>query len=274
MLEPNDHNLPLGSKLYPILVGSFNAQAKLIKERLSGKKSVFYTPTELLRPSDKGLLDETEKIVPVISAIWDAGGKRLYRSIGFDAERWRVNNEYLRRAIKESVLDFAASTQQTFRDDFNLNYEEIKDEIRAEIAAGRLAAGETTDQLTRRIMHYFQDTNRFRARRIAQTEAVRAHHLATVWSARDSKVVVGWQWVETSASCPVCHAIATDANNPTGRRIVRLGQNFAVRGNNPTYKNIQFPPAHPFCRCTIKAILDAAYSGDSKPITWSPAWAA
>ena len=153
-----------------------------------------------------------------------------------------------------------------------MNYEEIKQAIRDEITAGRLAAGETTEQLARRIQKYFVDSNRFRARRIAQTEAVRAHHLATVWSARDSKVVVGWQWVETSASCPFCHAIAVDVNSPTGKRTIRLGQNFAVRGKNPDYKDIKHPPAHPFCRCTLKAILDAAYSGDSNPIFWSASY--
>jgi len=268
-IEPNDHNLPLGSRLYPILVGSFNAQARLVKERLTGKKSIFYTPAELLRPSDKGLLEEYERIVPVITGIWDKSGKRLYRAVGLDPERWRVNSEYLKGAIRASTLNFAESTQATFHEDFNGHYDMLKHAIRAEIELGRLGAGDSTDQLTKRLMKYFQDNNRFRARRIAQTEAVRAHHLAMQWSAKDSGVVAGWQWVETSASCPICHAIAKDVNNPTGRRTVKLGQIFAVRGTNPDYKNIRHPPAHPFCRCTLKAVLEPSYTQDDKPIDWS-----
>lgn len=274
MLEPNDHRLPLGSRIYPILVKSFNAQGRLVLDRLAGRKSMFYTPAELLRPSDPGLVDELEAIVPQISMIWDAGGKRLRSEVGLDPERWRVTSEFLRSAIRSATLSFAESTQASFAEAFRANYEATKAQIRAEIDAGRLQAGETTDQLSKRLRKYFQDSNRFRARRIAQTEATRAHHQAKEWSAIDSQVVVGWEWVTTSASCKICDAIAKDMNNPSGRRRIRLGQNFAVIGNDPKYKDIRFGPAHPHCRCTIRAILDAVHSGDPTPVSWSQAWTA
>jgi len=273
-VEPNDHNLPLGSRIYPILVKNFNAQGRLVLDRLAGRKSIFYTPAELLRPSDPALVDDIEQIIPHISLIWDKGGKRLRSEIGLDPDRWRVTSEFLRAAIRTATLSFAESTQASFVEDFQQNYDAAKNAIRAEIEAGRMNAGETTEQLAKRIQKYFQDTNRFRARRIAQTEAVRAHHQAKEWSAVDSQVVVGWEWITTSASCKICDAIARDMNNPSGRRRIRLGQNFAVIGDNPAYKNVRFPPAHPHCRCTIRAILDSVYSKDPTPVTWSQAWAA
>ena len=271
MTEPNDFNLPLGSGLYRRLLASFNEQGRLAVERARGEKraDVFYAPAELLRPSDPQLVDEADAFIPEIAGIWEKSGKRLYLEIGFDPERWRVVSESLRGAIRDSVLDFAVSTQATFRDDLFATYDDLKAAIRREIDEGRLQSGESMPELTKRLMKYFRDTNRARARRIAQTEATRAHHLARERSAKDAGVVVGWEWRATSASCPVCDAIAADSSSPDGLRRVKLGQPFAFVGKNPAYRTIQFPPAHPHCRCTTLPILDPVYSGDPKPIYWS-----
>lgn len=270
-VEPNDHNLPLGGKLYSPIKRSFDAQARLVLDRLkAGRKSAFFTPAELLGPNDPQLRDELPRIIPEITGIWDKSGKRLYGEIGFDPNRWRVTSEYLRSAIQDSAMQFAESTQATFREDLALTYEQIRQEIRDDIEASRLREGESVSQLTKRVAKYFQDTNRWRVRRIAQTEATRAHHLARERSAIETGgVVQGWEWVTTSQSCPICDAIARDVNNPTGKRQVRIGIPFAIRGTNPVYSSLRFPPAHPSCRCTSRAILDPIYSGSLTPTTWS-----
>ena len=270
-VEPNDHNLPLGGKLYGPIKASFDTQAKLALERIRyGKKQLFYTPKELLGPNDPQLRDELPKIIPEITAIWDKSGKRLYGEIRLDPDRWRVTSEYLRSAIYDASMTFCESTQATFIDDFALTYDQIREKIRQEIEAGRLKEGESLSQLTNRVAQYFRETNRWRARRIAQTEATRAHHLARERSAVDTGgVVQGWEWVTTSASCPICDAIARDVNNPTGRRRIRLGQPFAIRGDSPVYRVLRFPPAHPHCRCTTRPILDPIYSGSLEVVTWS-----
>ena len=270
MPEPNDHKLPLGGRIYPVILRSFNAQAQLVKARINGeKKNVYYTPDELLRPDDPNLLDEYGAIVPEITGIWDRSGKRLLGEIGFDPSAWRVTSEYLRQSIQESVLDFCTETQASFRDDLFATYDQLKQAIRQEIDQGRLQNGESTSELTKRIMAYFRDSNRFRARRIAQTEAVRAHHNAREQSAKDTGVVIGWEWVTTSASCPICDAIANDPENPSGKRIIPIGERFATRGNNPNYRVIKYPPAHPFCRCTVKAVLNPAYNPNQKTVVFS-----
>ena len=271
MTEPNDYNLPLGSGLYRTILKSFNEQGRLVVDRVRGERrtEIWYAPDELLRPSDPSLLDEVDAFIPEITGIWERSGKRLYVEIGLDAARWRVASEFLRSAIRDSVLDFAESTQATFRDDLRLTYEEIKAAIRKELDEGRLQAGESMPQLTKRLLKYFRDGNRPRARRIAQTEATRAHHLARERSAQEAGVVVGWEWLTTSASCPVCDAIAKDESSPDGKRRVKLGEPFAFIGKNPEYREIRFAPAHPHCRCTALPILDPIYSGDPTPIYWS-----
>jgi hypothetical protein len=272
-VEPNDHNLPLGGKLYPPIKRSFDAQARLVVDRLNaGRKSTFFTPAELLGPNDPQLRDELPRIIPVISGIWDKSGKRLYGEIGFDPERWRVTSEYLRSAIQDSAMQFAESTQATFREDLALTCEQIRQEIRDDIEASRLREGESLSQLTKRVAKYFTETNRWRARRIAQTEATRAHHLARERSAIETGgVVQGWEWVTTSQSCPLCDAVARDVNNPTGKRRIRIGMPFAIRGTNPVYSTKRFPPLHPACRCTVRAVLDPIYSGSLEVPTWSQA---
>jgi hypothetical protein len=271
MNEPNDFNLPLGSRVYRTILGSFNDQARLVIDRVRSEKrsDIFYAPSELLRPSDPSLIDEMDAFIPEFAGIWEKSGKRLHLEIGLNPDRWRVVSEALRGAIRDSVLDFAVSTQATFRDDLFATYDELKAAIRRDIDEGRLQNGESMPELTKRLMKYFRDSNRARARRIAQTEATRAHHLARVRSAKDAGVVVGWEWRATSASCPVCDAIASDETSPDGLRRVKLGQPFAFVGKIPEYRQIDFPPAHPHCRCTTLPILDAAYSGDPAPIHWS-----
>ena len=271
MIEPNDFNLPLGNGLYKTILANFNAQAALVVDRLKAeRRSVFYTPQELLRPSDLQLLDDMDAFLPEIMGIWDKSGKRLYFEVGLNPDRWRVTSEFLRSAIQDSTLDFAESTQATFRDDLFATYDALRQAIRQEIDEGRLLNGESMPELTKRLMKYFRDSNRPRARRIAQTEATRAHHLARERSAVETGgVIVGWSWRITSASCPVCIAIAEDDTSPDGMRRVKLGQPFAFIGTNPAYREIMFPPAHPHCRCTTIPLLDPVYSGDPTPIYWS-----
>lgn len=270
-VEPNDHNLPLGGRLYGPIKASFDAQARLVVDRLrAGRKSAYFTPAELLGPRDPQLRDQLERIIPEITGIWDKSGRRLYGEIKYDMTRWRVTSEYLRSAIMDATLAFCDSTQATFREELGLSYERIREQIRLEIEKGRLQEGESASQLTNRVAQYFRETNRWRARRIAQTEATRAHHLARERSAIETGgVVQGWEWVTTSQSCPICDAIARDVNNPTGRRQTRIGMAFAIRGDSAVYRNLRFPPAHPHCRCTTKAILDPIYSGSLTPTTWS-----
>jgi len=269
-VEPNDHKLPLGGKLYGPIKRSFDAQGRLVVERLRrGYKSAYFTPAELLGPQDPQLRNELPAIVPTITGIWDKSGRRLYAELGFDPDRWRVTSEFLRASIYEAANDFCVATQETFRTDFGLTYDAIREEIRKEIDAGRLQSGESMSQLTNRLLKYFQEGNRWRARRIAQTEATRAHHLARERSAKETGVVLGWEWVTTSASCPVCDAIARDVNNKSGKRLIKLGQAFAINGTNPTYRVKRFPPAHPHCRCTVKAVVDPLYTGDPVPVQWS-----
>lgn len=271
MIEPNDHNLPLGSGMYRVILKSFNAQGRIVVERVRGERrsDVFRAPSELLRPGDPSLIEDVDAFVPEITRIWERSGRRLYADIGFDPDRWRVVNEFLRSAIRRSVLDFAVSTQKTFHDELLENYASTLDAIRDELDKGRLQSGEAMPQLAKRIMQFFRDGNRARARRIAQTEATRAHHVAREQSARQSGVVVGWEWVATSASCPLCDAIASDSSSPDGRRRVKIGQPFAFVGSKSSYREVRFPPGHPHCRCTTRPILDAAYSKDPTPVYWS-----
>ena len=71
-------------------------------------------------------------------------------------------------------------------------------------------------------------------------------------------MVSGWEWLPSSGACPICLAIAARA------RFVKLGQPFAVIGDNPVYSTIKFPPAHPNCTCTYLQILI-----DEHPPNWS-----
>ena len=119
--------------------------------------------------------------------------------------------------------------------------------------------GDSVAELTKRVKKVFDGAETWRARRIAATEAARAVHAAQLQAAEDSEVVAGLEWLVSDDACPLCQKIASEA------RYMRLSQSFAVIGDNPHYKQIKYPPAHPSCQCAVVEVLKPEYGGPEDP---------
>lgn len=193
-----------------------------------------------------GALKMSERMTPIISAVWEQSGTRFASRVGLDPDEWSVVNPHVADRIERASLAFCKETNATTSTDLQAAI----DRLRAHLHEGIVNEGESIEQFTKRVQRVFETAEKSRARTIAQTETSRAVHAAQNDAAEKSGVVTGWRWQLSSDACPVCVAIA--ARNP----VVRLGQPFAVIGKNPHYSHIFMPPAHPNCNCTAQEVLD------------------
>ena len=202
-----------------------------------------------------GLLEMAQRMTPMLTYTWEYASQRFAPRVGLDPNAWSVVDVNTARMIKDAALAFCDSTNATT----SLQLEDALAKTREELNAGVVDRGESIEKLTKRINKIFDTAETWRARRIAQTETSRAVHAAQEQTAIASGVVTGWRWLLSSDACPLCHKVAREAS------AVRLGQPFAVVGDDPNYSVVKFPPLHPHCNCTVVEILD---------VDEQPEWAA
>jgi hypothetical protein len=261
--EKNTYGLPRGDKIRRELRAWFGRQRKAV---------LHYIATGEIRTKDEsggdlppsipdfdafglGSLPMSERMVPLIGAIWDDAGQSFNARLGLDPDSFSVTNPNTKEAVEKATLEFCESTNATT----HLELTEALQKTREAIAEGLIVRGDSVADLTKRVNEIFSGAETWRARRIAATEASRAVHAAQEMSAIDSEVVTGWKWLLSADACPLCQTVA--------RRVpaVRLGRPFAIIGDNPAYANISHPPLHPGCQCSLQEVLD---------IDPQPEWAA
>lgn len=204
-----------------------------------------------------GGLKMSERFVPLLSAYWDDAGKRFRSRVDLDPDVWDVTTPGLQAKIETAALDFCEATNKTT----SLQLAEALNRTKEELIAGVVTRGESVAKLTKRVNAVFDNAEKWRARRIAQTEASRAVHAAQEQAAAESGVVAGWEWLLSSDACEKCLEVASKA------KYVKLGTPFARNGDGP-YGTIKFPPLHPHCNCTCLEVLTPEFGGP-KDVDWA-----
>lgn len=158
-------------------------------------------------------------------------------SISFDLFNIAVKKELLKQTTKFSK-ELIGTTEEI---------------IRSTIASG-LEAGESIDKLADRVQERLgNDSNRYRAERIARTETIYGSNAGAELGYYQSEVVEGKQWLTAidERTCDFCE----DMNN----RIELLGSSFDISDIDLNFDysdgQMPYPPLHPNCRCTIIPIL-------------------
>jgi hypothetical protein len=261
--EPNTFNLPEGDDVRKELVRMFRAQQREILGRINPPIKSTIDPTAAGLPGPdwwaQQTLAEVERMTPLIEAYWQTAGEGLYSRIGLDPNAWQVTSPYTQEAIRSATFEFCDATNAT-------TSQEIHDalaDLEQSLEEGITQTGDSVRVLTDRVLAIFDNAERWRARRIAQTETARAVHSAQQTAGADSGVISGWEWLLSTGACPICYEIAENA------RYVRVGQSFATVGNHPTYSDIRHPPAHPGCRCTLLEVLLPEYGGPIDQPQWT-----
>ena len=128
------------------------------------------------------------------------------------------------------------------------------------VIATNIVEGEPTSKLKPAIREFFDDTYaKHRAERIARTETIWAFNEGAVEGYKQSRVVEAKQWITANDDrlCEWC--------GPMDGRIVGLADNYHNIGDdfigneggtlNLDYEDVQHPPLHPSCRCSIIPVL-------------------
>lgn len=206
--------------------------------------------------ADFGLGDDelASRMTPLLQLIWADAIEGFAPRVGIDPKNWSVTNPRIGEAIDAASLALSESTNATT----SLALDDALAKVRESLLAAHTGETLSYDDLTKAINAIFDTASQSRARTIAVTESARAVHAAQELLAIQSEVVTGWKWLLSSDACPMCQTIARRCP------VVRLGQDFAVIGDNPSYSHIRFPPAHPRCQCSMVEVLDI----DEQP-TWS-----
>jgi SPP1 gp7 family putative phage head morphogenesis protein len=113
-----------------------------------------------------------------------------------------------------------------------------KDEIRALVGQATQEGWSPAD-LASAIRAHGVTASASRAHLIAVTETASAYSAGSVLAYQDSGVVSGKQWIITDDACEICAPLAD--------KIVALDESFA--------DGIDYPGAHPACRCAIAPVL-------------------
>lgn len=203
-----------------------------------------------------GRLAMSERFTPMISAYWDRGGRAMRARLDLDPDEWEVTYPGLAAKIEEATLQFCDATNETT----SLELNEALDRTREELTAGLFTRGESIPQLTKRVNEVFDRAEKWRARRIAQTEASRAVHASQEQAAIESGVVAGWEWLLSSDACERCQRVGREA------QFVKMGTPFEIakEGRGP-YDVTKFPPLHPHCNCTCVEVLTPEFGGPVGP---------
>lgn len=242
--ERNTFGLPTGEPIRRELRQIFRAQRTRVLAVLERRKKDAGDPL----PDRLPALDPEPMVpvmTPIIQGYWDRSGVQFCAKIGFDPDKWRVTNPHTQNKIQGAALAFCTATNATT----SLALQDALAATRQALVDGVVTRGESVPVLTKKVNAIFDSAEKFRARRIAQTEASRAVHAAQEEAGRQSGLVAGWEWLLSGDACPLCQTIGRRA------RFVQLGQAFAVVGDNPTYSEIRYPPGHPHCNCTIVEVL-------------------
>lgn len=208
---------------------------------------------------------KVKRFIVAIDGEIEAGG--LKARVGLrqkDAGEWDIRSTAIYDQIRTHVIKLAESTLADIKASTLEETQRVISEIQGEVLAGQ-QAGENMRDRVKRIERFFGEESRWKARRIATTEASRAANWGYLAATADADWIVGYEWLLSADACPQCKAVGTVANGQPRR--VKKGSPFATgQSKDPFYATIQAPPLHPGCRCTLTGIIE-----DDAPREWDEA---
>lgn len=118
------------------------------------------------------------------------------------------------------------------------NAQKLADTLNTELAQG-FARGETYDKLTKQITDKFETVSRNNAYRLIYTEGTYVMNESSIQGFSEDFEQYEYSIVEDGHACPICTALD--------------GKVFNIRDRVP---GVNFPPMHPWCRCSFKIHVD------------------
>lgn len=185
-----------------------------------------------------------EKLVPVLTNLADQQGALALVFAGDDQNVFRFSAKF-DAIIKQNTRRMASR--------FN---DETIDLLNTTLAEG-IALGESLGKLKSRVEDVYSTSKGYRAARISRTETLRASNEATNEAYRQTGYVTSKEWYVNPGADEECAAF--------DGKVVGLDDSFIKQGESYTftgadgeeqtatneYDDVDSPPLHPNCRCTI-----------------------
>lgn len=125
-----------------------------------------------------------------------------------------------------------------------------------------LSNGESISELSDRVSSVYGEATSYRSDRVARTESLNAGNSATLDAFQQNPAVVAMTWFANPDACPYC----ADLDGTT----VGLEDSFVSQGDSvdvgddsyqADYGDVNTPPLHPNCACTIVPEIDTGTAG-------------
>lgn len=221
-----------------ILRKLFNVQRLAVLRKLEGKA---INPDDYLFDVDETATTFSVSLKPLIRGIIKEEGNLALELVGVK-DQIDMTVARIIKYLNETPIKFSTEVAKT-----------TNDGIRDAIATG-VGEGEGIGKIAKRINDLFDGYETSRAKMIARTETSRSTNFATDEGYKQSGVVTGKQWLtamdeRTDEEC-------ADMDG----KIVEIDDEFLQEGDTIggltlDYGDIEYPPLHNNCRCTIIPII-------------------
>ena len=240
-------------KLYKtMLAGVWAKQEKIIIANLKKMKKAWLSKDkidDLLYPVSQFEKELSSNALEIDLAIIDKQGKIEMAQIAATDVVFDVTNPEVQNWLKSYTPKFSKALEEisTMR-------------LRRELTAG-MGAGEGIPDLMKRVNNTYAHWNKVRSETIARSEALRASNRASIEAYKQSGVVKKKVWIThfSPETCEICRSL----NN----KVISIKKNFFNQGDiaragkqtmRLDYENVESPPLHPRCRCTVAAHIEEA----------------
>ena len=275
MAEANAFNLPNGQPIASAWSRVIRNQKVALRKILDNAR--FANATIISNGIDEGLrvwrkdldayTDElTGRMLPYMTTMITRSGNTIRTRAGYaKADDWFIRDSRRVRALESTVLDLCQDTLDVIAAEAG----EKVTQLRRELIAGEIDDGAGGwKNLYTSLDKYFESSSKWRSARIARTEGSRAANWGIREAAEELDDMVGFEWLMAPGACSVCLEAGRNADGKAKR--IRKGEPF-VRNYGPKitnegdperertipeeYRQINFAPIHPNCRCSIKPIF-------------------
>lgn len=221
-----------------------NAFVKYFSEAKSrAMKAILEKKSKAQQPLlDKG--EEVEAIIsfmnPLQNEYYEKQGKRALSELGL------VNDFAMTDAIKSRMEKYNLKLAGAITD--------TTLEVLKNIVADGIENGDGTDAVAQEIGKYFEESQKYRAERIARSETILASNSATQDAWKQSGVVESKEWYTSKDErvCEYCDGM-DGATVDLSEKFFRQGDEYM--GMQLDYRSIGEPPLHTQCRCVLLPLL-------------------
>lgn len=229
---------------------NFSAQAREVRRAFNARhKALTNSQVEEITAEIAALEAEwaaaaAASSLPIFSAIMtDAASSAATAELGI---KFDLSNAQVMEFMRAYAYKFAGKISATSADD-----------VRA-VMTNAYEQGSSLKEISGALQGVFDGWDKARADLIAQTESIRAANGGAILSYKLAGITKKI-WIADSEACPYCAALngrVVEIDTP----FLKMGDSFHPDGASSamqvTYEDVGFPPAHPRCRCAVRAYFD------------------